>query len=462
MFVLLPWMFLLSWQQTPKIAFMRGWVFGFGWFFHGVFWINYSLHEHGSAPLFLSVLMIALLSAYLALFPALAFYLSRRFKLHSAALQLIIYLPAWLVLLEWLRGYFLTGFPWLQPGYALVDTPLAGYAPVIGGLGVTGILAVIAGAISYALLYKKWVAPLVMILLLVVVGLLLQDIDWSHPEGKPVKISMIQGNIPQSDKWKYEMHEPTMAMYAQLTQQHWDSDLIIWPETAIPDFAHRVPFFLRQLKTKAELHDTDVVFGVFVQGENKRNYYNAMVSIRDGVYKKRHLVPLGEFIPMRGILDVFRRWIKIPMSDVAEGPQQQPLITGAGKKLGMNICFEDSFDRDIIRDLPEADILVNVSNDAWFEDSDEPWQHHQIARMRALEAGRYLLRSTNTGVSAVIGPKGEVLAMSPQFKRDVLTYEVYGMRGETPYAIWKNYLLISVCLMLLGGLWYQQQRMHKS
>ena len=167
------------------------------------------------------------------------------------------------------------------------------------------------------------------------------------------------------------------------------------------------------------------------------------------LFRSRHLVPLGEYFPLRSLLGFFAQWVNIPMSNIDSGKLNQPLLNVFGQKVGINICFEDVFDRDVLRDLPEANLLINVSNDAWFEDSIQPWQHHQIARMRAAEGGRYLLRVTNTGVTSVIGVKGEVLAVLPQFKRDVLQYKVQGYSGATPYVLWSNYLLVILAIFFL-------------
>ena len=451
-FPLLAWLFLICVYASPGRAFRRGWLFGFGWFVHGVHWIYYSLHYHGGTPDILAGIIVALLAAYLALFPALALYAAQKFFSVSARYKLIVIMPALWLMSEWLRGYFLTGFPWLQSGYSQLDAPLAGYAPLIGALGVSGLLALSAGLL--ASLASRWKDLRVIAALLVIwlAGYGLQQVHWTQPLGDSIKVSLVQGNIPQSEKWKRAMHRPTLEMYQRLTAQLWESQLVIWPETAIPDFRHRVPFYLDRLKKDMEFNKRDLLLGIFIRDHDSSRYYNSVVSIRDGVYLKRHLVPLGEYFPLRGLLDFFRRWIDIPMSDVDAGPRRQPLITAAGQPLGVSICFEDAFDRDVLLDLPEASMLVNLSNDAWFEDSIEPWQHHQIARMRALETGRYMLRATNTGVSAVIDPMGRVQAIAPQFQQYVLKTSVQPYTGSTPYVIWHNYLTVGLLSLLLIGI----------
>ncbi len=448
-FPLLALLFLTCLQQTPGIAMRRGFLFSLGFFVHGIHWIFYSLHYHGAAPQALAIIIVVLLAACLSLFPALALYLSNRlFSRVGAPLMLLIYAIGWMQF-EWLRGYFLTGFPWLQIGTAHVDGWLAGYAPLFGGLGVGFLVALIAAALALSLVKKQPLYVLACGTVIYLGGFLLSQISWTQAVGEPVKVSLVQGNIPQEQKWRPEMYAPTLQMYRQLTRQHLQSDLIIWPETAIPGFIDRVTDYLSALAAEAERSNTEVLLGVFVRDVEKGRYYNSLVDLNGQVYRKRHLVPLGEYFPLRPLLGFFAQWIDIPMSDIDRGESDQPLITVAGQPVGVSICFEDAFDRDVLRDLPEATLLVNVSNDAWFEDSPQPWQHHQIAQMRALESGRSLMRVTNTGVTSFIGADGRVQAMATQFKREVLTHEVQAYNGATPYVRWKNYLLISGGLIAL-------------
>ena len=453
-FPLLGFLFLVCLRQTPLIAFRRGFFFGLGWFSHGIHWIYYSLHYHGGMPSAVALLTIVLLAAYMSLFPALALYLANRYIKTSCVLMLALIYPLSWMLFDWLRGYFLTGFPWLQIGIAQIDSWLAGYGPLIGGIGTGFLVTVIAGLLAASIIKNDTVKtrPVNNLLLIVVIyigGFLLGFIHWTDPVAQPIKVSLIQGNIPQAEKWKPENRWPTLKMYRQLSQQNWQSDLIIWPETAIPDYRDRVQNYLDDLAQQAEKNNTDLLLGVFVRNQQTGRYYNSVISLDRQIYKKRHLVPLGEYFPLRPLLGFFAQWVDIPMSDIDSGESKQPLIQVAGQKLGVSICFEDAFDRDVRLDLPQATLLVNVSNDAWFEDSPQPWQHHQIARMRALETGRSLLRATNTGISSVIDPQGRVLAISSQFRREVINARVQAYQGSTPYVIWGNYLTIISALLVL-------------
>jgi len=454
---LLAFLFVCVLKQTPKTTFFRSMVFSLGWFAHGIHWVFYSLHYHGGAPVFLAALIIVLLSLYLSLFPAFALYLANRFiKANTAQMLVVVYPISWMIF-DWLRGYFLTGMPWLQLGVAHIDTYLAGFAPIVGGLGIGLLVAIISGLLALVFIRQSIKLPVISIVLIYLCGFLLGLINWTQPLGDPVKVSLIQGNIPQSEKWRRELYTPTLQMYRQLTLKNLDSDLIVWPETAVPGFKYRIDDYLNEITTQLAQTKTNVLLGIFERDEKTQRYYNSVISVDGQSYKKRHLVPLGEYFPLRSLLGFFAQWINIPMSNIDSGELQQPLFDVAGQKIGVNICFEDVFDRDVLRDLPEANMLINVSNDAWFEDSIEPWQHHQIARMRAAETGRSFIRVTNTGVTSVIGRKGEVLAILPQFKRDVLRYEVQGYSGATPYVVWSNYLLIVMASAFLVFLYRREK-----
>ena len=448
-FPLIAFIFSVCVNQKPNIAFRRGFLFGLGWFVHGIYWLFYSLHFHGGMPAPVAVITIVLLSAYMALFPALSFYFANRFIKTSRFNMLVIIYPVSWMLFDWFRGYFLTGFPWVQIGIAQIDSYLTGYAPLIGGLGIGLIVTMVSGLLLASLNPLNRKLALSGVLVIYIAGFLLSLVNWTEAVDDPIKVSLIQGNIPQAEKWKRENYRPTLKMYRDLTEQHWDSDLIVWPETAIPGFKVREPNYLAGLARQARETNTDVLLGVFTRDKQSQRYYNSMISLDGQAYLKRHLVPLGEYFPLRSLLGFFEQWVHIPMSDIDSGEDVQPLIEVAGQKIGLSICFEDAFDRSVLLDLPEATLLVNVSNDAWFEDSVQPWQHHQIARMRALETGRVLLRVTNTGVSSIIDRSGQVLDIAPQFERYVITAKVQAYKGATPYVLWGNYLLIGLGVIVL-------------
>ncbi len=445
------------WQRLDaKQAAISGWLFAMGLQCTGVSWIYYSLHVHGSAPVLFAALLIFLLCCYLSLYTALAVYTVNRFLPDKTALRLMLFYPAGWVLFEWLQGYVMTGFAWMQLGYTQIDYPLSGFAPVFGNHAVGGFIAVCAGAIvllatQYKRLNIRSASVLVLpVLVLWLAGGILKNVSWTQAEGEPISVSIIQGNIPQKVKWKSHMKQPTMDLYRDLSLAQEDVDLIIWPETAVPDYWHRAVPYIRELRREMEQRNTDLLLGIFVKNADNR-VLNSVLNVNGEVYYKRHLVPLGEYIPLRFLIEFFNKFVKIPMSDIASGDEEQSLLVAAGVPVGISICFEEAFARDVIKDLPEAKILINVSNDAWFEDSIEPHQHHAIARMRALEAGRYMIRSTNTGITSFIGPHGEVIKRLPQFKVGVLKAEVQPLSGATPFVRWGDWLIVGLSGLLLLG-----------
>jgi apolipoprotein N-acyltransferase len=350
-------------------------------------------------------------------------------------------------------GITLTGFAWMQPGYTQIDLPLAGYAPLLGNHAVGGLVAVTAGALLAGFNRQlSWPKAAAVIGVIWLAGFALKQVSWTQPAADEIEVALIQGNIPQELKWKRQMHSKTLAIYRELSLQHKDVDLIIWPETAIPDYKHRVPVYLLNMRQAMQQSDTDLLMGLFIKNLDTGRYYNSVISAHGGEYRKRHLVPLGEYIPMRSLIGFFNRWINIPMSDIDSGKHDQPLLVVAGQPVGVSICFEDIFSRDVRRDLPEATLLVNVSNDAWFDGSHESRQHHAIARMRALESGRYMLRTTNTGITSIIGPKGEEIQLAPPLERHVLRGSITPLKGVTPYVFWGDAFILVIAGMLLGGI----------
>jgi apolipoprotein N-acyltransferase len=295
------------------------------------------------------------------------------------------------------------------------------------------------------------VALLVALLLWVGSGLL-SLVEWSTPKDGPIRASLIQGNVPQNLKWRPEQRAPTIELYTRLSRQRWDRDIVIWPETALPAYYHQAETFLQGLAAEARAGGgATLLMGLPVMADpvNGR-YYNSVVRVGEPVqfYHKSHLVPFGEYIPLKALLGRLLDILRVPMADFSRGDEQQPLLEAAGQHIGVSICYEDAFGEEVIRGLPQASLLVNVSNDAWFGDSFAPHQHLQMARMRTLETARPMLRATNNGVSALIDHRGRVLATSPQFEVAVLDGEVQPRAGATPYVVMGNTPLI-LCLLVM-------------
>jgi apolipoprotein N-acyltransferase len=430
------------WQNaSPRGAAWLGFCWGLGFFLAGVSWVYVSLHDVGgmAAPIALAATM--LFCAYLALFPALAGYLACRLASADFWKSAFLMAGAWTVT-EWLRGWLFTGFPWLALGYSQTPpSPLAGYAAVLGSYGIAFLVALIAALLSLNWRRKSvWLAIMVML----GVGGLLRGMDWTQPAGKPVAVSLLQGNIPQSLKWVPERLPLSIDTYIELAQKH-PAALTILPETSIPLFYDELP---RDV-LKALTHHGDVLLGIAIR-HREGSYVNGAVAIApDHVqsYAKQHLVPFGEYIPPG--FSWFFDFVRIPMADFSAGPRDQPPLEIAGQpgvKIMPNICYEDLFGEEIIRALPQATLLVNLSNTAWFGDSLAQPQHLQIARLRAMETGRTMLRSTNTGITAAIAPDGRVLGQLPAFTAGALRVEAQGFSGMTPFARWGNALALLIAI----------------
>lgn len=457
--VAVPAIMFLLWQGlAPRRAFRRGYAFGLGMFSVGVSWVFVSMYEFGGVGLPLSLFLTALFILFLCLFPALLGYALARLG-HRArpVLQLAVLYPAGWVLFEWIRGWFLTGFPWLLLGYSQTDTVLAGWAPVVGVYGISLAVALSAGWLA-ALLYAGRARQRLLLaagmLALWGGGALLQLHHWTQPVGDPLRVTLLQGDIPQDLKWLTDMRTPTLELYRKLTAQHWDSRLIVWPESAVPDLYHGAEGFIDDLAEDARRHGSELLVGVLYDDLATGRYYNSMVSVGDHrqFYHKHHLVPFTEYLPMEGLLGGIVRFMQVPMSDFSKGPAVQPPLAVAGQQAGISICYEDAFGEEVIHALPKATFLVNVSNDAWFGRSVAPRQHLQIARMRALETGRPLLRATNTGVTAIIDANGKIQAEAPQFQVAALSGDIQPREGMTPYAYAGNYpLVILVTGMLIAS-----------
>lgn len=458
--VLSPALLFVLWHEaSPGRAAFRGFLFGLGMFGVGVSWVYVSMHHYGNMPAPLAGLAVFLFVAGLSLYPALLGWLQARLFPKPGLWHPVFVLPSLWVLFEWTRGWFLTGFPWLHLGYSQVATPLAGYAPWFGVYGVSFFCALSAGLLAAgARTPEKFLKHFFPLLVLIwAVGWIAGKAAWVQPANKPLQVTLIQGNVPLDSKWQSGSRRAIMDRYLALSMQAPRSDLIVWPESAIPAMLDEIdPAYLENLQRLGRAAKTDFVLGVVERDRNDRRYYNSVISIgpSPGIYRKQHLVPFGEYPPLDPLFRWLMRNLQIPMSDFSAGPPDQPLLVAAGQKIGVSVCYEDAFGEEVIRALPQASLLVNVSEDAWFGDSFAPHQRLQMARMRALETGRPMLRAANTGPSAVIDHRGEVLARSPQFQVHALTVTVQPMQGATPYVRFGNWPVVSLLvLMALAAAW---------
>lgn len=449
-------LFAIWLSDTPRQAMTHGYLFGLGQFGSGVSWVYVSINEFGHTGIIVASLLTLSFIAVLALFPLLVGYIVRRIRGRDT-IMLLLSMPALWTLGEWTRGWFLTGFSWLHLGYSQTDTWLSAYAPVGGVYLVSWVVAMLAGLLVLLLKHRRRHGIQVVLLtgLLISGGFVLQTVNWVSNAGDALKVSLIQGNISQHHKWRRNQRVPTLSLYRRLTEQHLQSDIIIWPETAIPAWFHSVKDdYLKELTSIAVDSKTSIITGIAVTNLETKDYFNSLIAIDSSnpeiqFYHKDHLVPFGEYVPLESWLRGLIGFFDLPMSSFSRGGQQQTLISVAGQKISSSICYEIAFGEEVIKALPEASMLVNISNDAWFGGTLAPYQHLQIARMRSIETGRPLLRSTNTGISAIIDHRGKIQQFAPPDKRLVISGSVYPQQGATPYVRVGNMFVIVFMLLLI-------------
>ncbi|MGO2880311.1 MAG: apolipoprotein N-acyltransferase [Halomonas sp.] len=434
---------------TPAQAALKGWLYGIALFASGASWVYISIHDYGYTGVPLAVLLTALFVAVLALFYAGTFWLYRRFT--TPRLAWLTFAGAW-VLGEVLRTYLFTGFPWLLMGSGYVDSPLASWAP-IGGVYLLSLLVVLSGTLAAnVLLRRQWwaLAPLLAIWLIP----LALPAQWTTPSSTPTRVALLQGNLPQLLKWTPDGQRIAANTYSRLTAEVADeADIIIWPETALPMTETQARPVLERVQ--ANLPPGVALVTGIVQLDEANRYYNSVVGIGnvEGSYQKEHLVPFGEYLPLESVLRGAIDFFDLPMSSFTKGASHQTPMQASGIRLGNAICYEIIYPQLVARRAQDSDVLLTVSNDTWFGASIGPFQHLQMARLRALENGRYVIRATSNGVTAIIDAHGSIVAQVPQFETTALVGEFYAMEGLTPFTrtgSWPAWLLAG--LILLPGL----------
>jgi len=446
--------------STAKEAAIRTWFFGFGKFSVGVSWIYVSMHDHGGTPAILAIAMVGLFAAFLATFPALFMYFFQRFynqSTTSGLVSIFAFASLWFAY-EWFRSWFLTGFPWLFAGDAHLHSWLKGWAPIFSVYGLSFISALTSAALYYSIRNKQ---PIYLVILLTwPIGFFLQNISWTE-QGRDLKVSAVQGNIPQEIKWLPEQRSPTINAYLEQTRQHWDSDLVLWPETAVTVLKDQFQAYLDTINQEAINNNTTLITGIpfrYTEGPFKGEFHNSILAIGTGggLYHKQKLVPFGEYIPLESAIRGLLPFFDLPMSSFKQGSEKQDLLkVEKNEQLFMIapfICYEIVYPEFVAQMAKESDLLITISNDAWFGDSLGPKQHMAIAQMRALETQRYLLRSTNTGITALVNHRGEIVKQLPTEQRATLTAFAQTRQGQTPFmmmGLWPLHFL-SLMILLLG------------
>lgn len=461
--------YLFLHAQTWRAHLLLSYSFAVGLFGSGVSWIFYSMYFFAHANFFLSATLTLIFVLLMALFFLLLGLLAYLFRSYPAAYKLLLFYPASWVFVEWFRGWFLTGFPWLYLGHSHIDNALVHIAPVFGSLGVSYLSALLSGALVVLITGNRKSRTVAIILSIAVIAgsYVLGRVDWTKPYGKPIQVSLLQGNIAQEKKWLPETLQPTLDLYRKLTDENWDSDIIIWPETAIPGyFRSHMDDLILPLQSDSIETRTDILIGGFYYNDNgvpgSENSILAITPELRSIYSKHHLVPFSEYIPFLDYLHWLDKWIMLPYDSVKKGTGPTTLKV-AGITAQMSICYEDAYGDETIRGLPEANMLINVSNDGWFTGSIEPQQHMEIARMRSVETGRYLLRGTNIGISAIVNEKGEIIATKPAYTTAVIKGKAQPMQGATPYVRVGNWLIIGfISMILVAGFVFRPGRSGQS
>ena len=457
-------MYLWLRVDSAWAAAQRGFAFGVGLFGAGSSWLTIALVNFGGMDGWLAAIAIAILTAYLSLWPALAGYVAVRFT-RAGTWPRVIVAAAAFTATEWIRSYLFTGFPWLALGYTQVpDGLVRGYAPIGGVYLVTLAIALIAGLVVLftdalaATARRRAFASLACAIVLAAGGIGLSSVRWTQPSGAPLAVSLVQGNVLQGLKFDPKFRSETFDRYLNLVAQS-RGRLIVLPESAFPMFSDEIPdaVLLSMIRT-AIARDGDVLVGLFTalppeKAGDEPRYYNTVVALGTSplqFYRKNHLVPFGETIPLKPVIGWFiRSVLSIPLADQSRGGATQPALSVAGARVAVDICYEDAFGSELRYAARDAHLLVNVTNDAWYGHSIAAEQHDQIAAMRALELGRPMLRATNTGITSAIGVDGREFARLPWFTTGVLEVSVQGESGETPYLRVGDIGVLALCAVLI-------------
>ncbi|MCR6650991.1 MAG: apolipoprotein N-acyltransferase [Cellvibrionaceae bacterium] len=445
----------ITYRESARHSLLLGLAFGLGMYGLGASWVYVSINQFGSTSVPLALLLTSLFVAGLSLCFSLPFYVYGRW-FNKTTWSLLLGFPAIWVLNEWARSWFLTGFPWLYLGYAHLHTPLGGWAPVLGVFGV-GFIAAYSSCVLLAMRLRDlpmralW-GSLALALLLWAGGAALRSVDWTTFDDKPIAVGMAQANIPQERKWDPMFLNETFRIFNDLSAPLWDLDWVIWPEAAIPLLYHEALADLESLGHQADKTNTVFITGILYDDRDKQQYYNSIVAVGkgSGITFKTRLVPFGEYVPMerwlRGLIDFFN----LPTSIIHPGPKYVNGLQANGVEIAPSICYEVVYPDLVASRAANANVLLTVSNDSWFGSSIGPLQHFEMAQMRALETGRYLVRATNNGVSGIIDPKGRVVVKGGRFTREAIVGQVFAASGITPFIFWGSTPVVLLAFVMLG------------
>lgn len=453
-------LFALS-DCSAKRAIWRGWLFGFGIFIVGASWIYISIHTFGGTSFWLAAIITLGFAAVLGLFYAFMSWLYVLCFTPKRWLSVVLAFPALWVLVEAFRSWFLSGFPWLLLGNSQLQTPLAGFAPLISVYGVSFIVLVCVGLI-YKILddNPRWVRNFILLLAILLLGFGLRYVNWSQPTGKPLNVSLIQGNISQTVKWNPMYLHYSLQRYKKLTLENKNSQLIVWPEGAVPDLLSNQRSYLSSIDDALKPTASALITGIALSDKQQRKFYNGAITLGDayGIYMKRHLVPFGEYVPFENMLRGLINFFNLPMSNFSAGPSEQTLLHTDNINIATYLCYEIAYLPLVLHDAAQAQILLNISDDSWFGESWAAAQQLQIAQMRSLESARQQMVVANSGYTALINTHGQITAIAPRDKIFVLHGMVQGFVGQTPLVAIGWLLELGILCLLLIACYIWQRR----
>ncbi len=469
--ILMPAALFLLWDDaTPRRAAVLGFWFNAGTFAAGTYWLYIAIAQIGGAPLYLTAFLMIGLVSIMGAYHALLGWSVARFLPERGAWRWLVGIPAAWLLIEWFRSWFLTGFGWLALGYSQTDTWLASLAPVIGQYGIGFAVLLLAGALATLVLgnTRERIAAGAVFALIWIAAFSLRGIEWTQPTPHPLAVAVAQGAVPQDEKWIAENLTTTQELYRRLTAEARGAQLIVWPESAVPDYANNLVPFYRDVYLSASGHGAALVMGTLRATPNEKtgelDYFNSVLSMDPGTegigwHDKHHLVPFTEFVPVPQFVRDWLRLMNLPNADFMRGAARQKPLRAAGHYIAATVCYEDAYGSTQLPALRDVTLLVNVTNDAWFGRSSARYQHLQISRMRTQEAGRPMVRAANDGVSAVIDHRGTVIARAPEYQPTVLRAELQPRTGLTPYARVGNWPVVVLSLVLgLAAVAYRRFR----
>lgn len=429
-----------------------------------LYWIDIALHDIAGLPQYFAWPLTLLLPAYLAVYPTLAFWLLGKFRL-TDSIRYSVVLPLLWTLTEFVRERALTGFGWGAMGYSqIANSPLAGFAPV-GGIFLVTFVTVATGCwlAMLCLAQKKhakiWYAIAIMVLW--IAGILLKQHDFTKPDGTQASVALGQGNIAQSIKWHQSSLQPTLQRYLdQIASTR--ANIVILPETAIPIMRQALPEEQLELfSLTAKRQGSALAVGIPQFTSDVQGYQNVVLNLTSEIngnelpfYAKNHLVPFGEYIPLPSLLGWMYRLMDIPLAGFSVGGAAQPPLQLANQRVSFNICYEDGFGDELIASAKQSSLLANISNMAWYGHSHAMQQHLQQSQARALETGRFMVRATNTGMTAIINPKGQIVAQLKPDIAAVLEGNIQGYQGNTPYmSLGSSWPLAMISLLIVIACW---------